>query len=61
MSSAAIGEDKETIEQLVCTSSTIDNNRGKQAEEKEETRDKEDFSIQTFVELKKLGTPNQTL
>ena len=61
MPSAAAGEVKETTEQPVSSSPTIDHQKGKQAEEKEETRDKEESTIQTLVELPKSSTPNQTL
>ena len=33
----------------------------KQEEEKKETQDKEEFAIQTFVELPKIGTPTKTI
>ena len=61
MLSAAAGEVKGTTEKPVSTPSTIDNKKGKEAEEKEVTRDKEEFAIQTLIELPKSSTPKQTL
>lgn len=60
-SAVAVGEDKEKLVQLASTPPTIDSEKEKQIEEKEETRDEEESTIQTLVELPKIGTPTQTL
>ena len=59
--SAVAGDDKGKLVQSKSTPPARLIGEEKQTEEKEETKDKEEFAIQTFVELPKIGTPTKTL
>ena len=61
MLSAITREDARKQEQSIGTPLAIVSDKWKSAKEKEETRDEEQTTIQTLVELPKIGTLTQTL
>ena len=61
MPSVEIGEGTRKTWQITGTPPKIVIDEGKSKEEKEETKDEEQATIQTLIELPKIGTPTQTL
>ena len=59
--SATTGDDRGKLVQSIGTPPTRLTGEEKQIEEKEEIKYKEESSIQTLIELPKIGTPTKTL